>query len=158
MPATWIVVADSSRARLFRSTTGSRQISEVLDLVNPAAREPSRDLVTDADGRVFARGGKGQPTHASVPRTDPVEHQTELFAKRVVEAIEKGRVDTHYEELCLIAAPKFLGLLRANLGKEARKLVTREIDKDLSGDDPASIYERLTGHPVESPRERGSRI
>jgi protein required for attachment to host cells len=146
MPTTWIVVADSSRARMFRSTTGSRQISEVLDLVNPAAREPSRDLVTDADGRVFARGGRGQPTHASVPRADPVEHETELFAKRVTEAIEKGRVDTHYEELCLIAAPKFLGLLRANLGKEARKLVTREIDKDLSQKTDKEILEYLHAH------------
>jgi protein required for attachment to host cells len=131
---------------MFHSTTGSRQINEVLDLVNPAAREPGREMVTDADGRVFARGGRGQPSHAAVPRADPVTHETERFAKRVVEAIEKGRVEAHYDDLCLIAAPKFLGLLRANLGKEARKLVKREIDKDLSQKNAREILEYLRAH------------
>jgi protein required for attachment to host cells len=141
MSTTWIVAADSGRARIFQSTTGSRQIGEVLDLVNPAAREPGRDLVTDADGRVFAHGGKGQPAHAAAPRADPVEHETELFAKRVAEAVERGRTAHEFDNLCLIAAPKFLGLLRKNLGKESRKLVRREIDKDLSRSSPAEILE-----------------
>lgn len=132
MARTWIVVADASRARIFGSVTGSRQISEILDMVNPAAREPGRAQVTDADGRVYARGGPGQPSHAAAPRSDPVEHETELFAKRVAEALEKGRTNGEYQALCLVAAPKFLGLLRSNLGKDARRMVSREIDKDLS--------------------------
>jgi protein required for attachment to host cells len=141
MATTWIVVADAGRARVFQSTTGSRQISEILDFVNPVAREPSRDMVTDADGRVFAHGGKGQPAHAAVPRADPVEHETELFAKRVAEEVERGRTSSSFDELCLIAAPKFLGLLRKSLGKESHKLIHREIDKDLSRSSPAEILE-----------------
>jgi protein required for attachment to host cells len=96
--------------------------------------------------------------HGVFPSGDPVQHETELFAKRLCEVLDQARTQHRYDELCLVAAPKFLGLLRNNLSKEARKLVTREVDKDLSGDDPASIYQRLTGRPVESPRERGSRI
>lgn len=132
MATMWIVVADAGRARIFHSVKHSRQIGEIQDMVNPSAREPSRELVTDADGRVFARGGKGQPSHAAEPRADPVEHETELFAKRVAEALEKGRTGGKYDEVCLIAAPRFLGLLRANLGKVTRRMVSLEIDKDLS--------------------------
>lgn len=132
MTITWIVVADSSRARLFQSATGSRQISEIEDLVNPAAREMNRDLVTDAQGRRSGGGATSAPTRSAGAHSDPLEHEAELFAKRVTEAIEAGRTGSRYDDLCLIAAPKFLGLLRANLGKDARRLVSREIDKDLS--------------------------
>jgi protein required for attachment to host cells len=139
MMKTWIVSADAGRARIFQSTTGSRQIDEIADFVNPSAREPARDLVTDADGRVYAHGGRGQPSHASAPRADPVEHETELFAKRVAEAIDEARKAARFDDLCLVAAPKFLGLLRANLDKETRKLARREIDKDLSQKSAAEI-------------------
>lgn len=159
MDRTWVVVADSSRARILEIPPRSREIREIEDFVNPHGRAQSRELVSDADGRNNLRAsGAGNPMHGVFPSGDPVQHQTELFAKRLCEVLDLARSQHRYEQLYLVAAPKFLGLLRSNLSKEASKLVAQEIDKDLSADDPASIYQRVTGRPVESPRERGSRI
>jgi protein required for attachment to host cells len=159
MDTTWVVVADSSRARILEIPPRSREIHEIEDFVNPSGRAQSRELVTDAAGRSNLRAsGAGNPMHGVFPSGDPVQHETELFAKRLCEVLDQARMQHRYEELYLVAAPKFLGLLRNNLSKEASKLVTREIDKDLSADDPASIYQRVTGHAVESPRPGGSRM
>ena len=157
MDNTWIVVADSSRARIFEVPPRSREIHEVEDFVNPYGRAQARELQTDANGRAYARSGGDQPTHAMDPRSDPVAHETELFAKRLCQVLDQARAQHRYETLCLVAAPKFLGLLRGNLSKEAAKLVTREIDKDLSADDAASIYHRVTGKEPPSRREGGPR-
>jgi len=43
----------------------------------------------------------------------------------------------------LIAAPDFLGLLRKNLTREARKSIAKEIDKNLVLVDEVSIREYL---------------
>jgi protein required for attachment to host cells len=140
MALTWIVVADSSRARILEIAPRGREIHEVEDFVNPPGRAQGRELQTDADGRYYAKGGAGQPAHAAGPRTDPVEHEIELFAKRLGEFIEKARVDQRFGKLTLVAPPKFLGLLREGLTKEARKLVHKEIPKDLSQLTPAAIH------------------
>jgi len=158
MDNTWIVVADSSRARIFEVPPSSREIHEVEDFVNPYGRAQARELQTDAHGRAYARSGGDQPTHAMDSRSDPVAHETELFAKRLCEVLDQARVQHRYETLCLVAGPKFLGLLRGNLSKEATKLVTREIDKDLSADDAESIYQRVTGKEPPSHREGGPRL
>jgi len=45
----------------------------------------------------------------------------------------------HFDELVLVAPPKFLGMLRDELQNPLDKLVTRTVDKDLT---------RLTVHEL----------
>jgi protein required for attachment to host cells len=129
---TWIVVADSSRARIFETPERGREIHEIEDFVNPSARGPDRDLQTGADGRFHTKYGTGKAGHTVAPKIDPGRHEAELFAKRVGEYVDKARAEVRYDKLCLVAPPGFLGLLRGNLGKESRKLMQKEFAKDLS--------------------------
>jgi protein required for attachment to host cells len=131
MPTTWIVVADSSRARVFEVLDRNETLRELDDLVNPAGRQGERDLRTDTRGRFYGRGEQLQG-HTAMPNTDPMTHENELFAKTVAHYLEQARVEHRYERLCLIAAPKFLGLLRDKLSKQAQHLVFQELDKDIS--------------------------
>jgi protein required for attachment to host cells len=146
---TWIVVADSSRARIFEAPDRRRQINEILDLVNPAAQEPGREIESDARGRYHAKGGAAasQIGHSLERKEDPIEHETELFAKRLAAYVDKARSEVRYDKLCLVAPPKFLGLLRGNLGKESHKVLKREIPKDLSKSDPPTILEYVRRLP-----------
>jgi protein required for attachment to host cells len=131
MVKTWIVVADNSRARIFEVIDRNETLHELDDLVNPAGRLHDSELRTDNVGRYYGRGERMQG-HSAQPRTDPGEHETELFAKTVAHYLEQARVEHRYARLCLMAAPKFLGLLRQNLSKNARDLVFEELAKDVS--------------------------
>ena len=71
------------------------------------------------------------------------EHATELFVKRVSDYLDKARNDHRYDRLHLVAAPKFLGQLRKELGKEVQKLVTSELPKDLSWLDARELEAKL---------------
>lgn len=130
MKTTWIVAADSSRARVLQVTGRERRLEEIEDLLNPEGRLQDRELADDQLGRW---SGPDRPGGNSMP--DPVsprEHVVERFAKRVGEYLDKARTEHRYEALVLLAPPKFLGTLRAELGKEVSKLVVRELAKDVS--------------------------
>lgn len=127
MANTWIVAADSSRAR-FLQVAGRERLIEVASLLNPEARMDDRDLITDAHPRFRGTGGPGSDRQ----ETSAQEHATDLFAKRVGNYLEKARTDHRYDELVLVAPPKFLGMLRRSLDKEVAKRVVDELPKDLS--------------------------
>ncbi len=132
MQTTWIVAADSSRARIFEELDEEHHLLEVRDFANPAGRANQGDLLTDVpDRRNFPKGAQGG-THDGEPAQDAIEHANEMFSKAVGEYLERARNDHLFDRLCVIAPPKFLGLLRQNLSKEAQKMVEEEIDKDIS--------------------------
>jgi len=54
-----------------------------------------------------------------------------LFAKRLADRIEQGRVERRFERLCFVAPPRFLGLLREKCSRETAKLVEFELAKDF---------------------------
>lgn len=113
-------------------------LHEIEDLANPAGRANSRELETDGRGRFYGKGEREQG-HTAEPSVNPVEHETELFSKRVGEFLDQARIEHRYDKLCLIAYPKFLGLMRQNLSKEVQKLVEDEVPKDISGLDVREI-------------------
>jgi protein required for attachment to host cells len=142
MKATWIVVADQSRARIFTLHIPDRTAHQLEQFDNPEGRAHNRDLVTDGDGRYFGKGDRHQG-NAATPGESAVEHEVELFAKRLATHLEKCRMEQKFERLRLVAAPKFLGLLRNNLTKEVTKLVEDSVAKDVAGLDDNALAEYL---------------
>lgn len=132
MQTTWILAADSSRARIFELHGAQDHLREIEDFVNPEGRASDTEINTDNLGR-FATKGHGVQAHTGEPNVGPVEHETALFSKRVSDFLDQARIAHRYDKLCLIAFPKFLGLMRQNLSKEVQKLVEDEVPKDISG-------------------------
>lgn len=130
MQTTWILAADSSRARIFEMQGAQDHLREIEDFANPAGHEQNQEISSDARGRYFGKGRQQGDT--AEPQVDEVEHETELFSKTVSAYLDKARVEHRYDKLCLIAFPKFLGLMRRNLSKEAQQLVEDEVPKDIS--------------------------
>ena len=139
MTTTWIIAADSSRARILQVTDREKALAEIDDLLNPEGRVDDRQLTTDAHARFHGSSGPASDRE----ETSAVEHATELFAKRVGDYLDKARTAHKYDRLHLVAPPRFLGQLRKELGKEVQKLVTDELPKDLSWLKTRDLQERL---------------
>ena len=138
MTTTWIIAADSSRARILQVTDRKQHLDEIEDLLNPQGRVDDRQLTTDAQPRFHGSSGPASDRE----ETSAARHATELFAKRVGEYLDKARSAHRYDRLHLIAPPKFLGQLRKELGKEVQKLVAEELPKDLSWLNARDIEQR----------------
>jgi protein required for attachment to host cells len=65
---TWILVADGTRARIFRNEGPFKGLQPALDRAFEASAPPTRALGTDRPGRV--RESANSERHAMVPRVD----------------------------------------------------------------------------------------
>ncbi len=142
MKSTWIVVAESARARIFTLSGIGAKLQEVTDLSHPESRLHDTELTSGLPGRTFDIQGQGR--HAMEPATDPKEREARAFAVEIARHIERGRNDGNFDALVLIAPPKFLGRLRAELSKPARDTLAGEIDKNLVEADTKTIERQVS--------------
>lgn len=125
-----IVVADSAAARILTTENESSKLVEAGDMIHSASRLKEKDLLTDRAGGNRANGGGGG-NHAFDHKTDAQEHEKELFAGQLAREIGKICKKKKVLRLYLVAPPKFLGALRAELDQQTASLVEAEINKDL---------------------------
>ncbi|MGR9053376.1 MAG: host attachment protein [Gammaproteobacteria bacterium] len=142
MKYTRVIVAESSRARLFAFISKNEPLLEVDDMLNPAGRAHESELTSDLPGRAFGSTGSGTK-HSLEPKTTPKEQAAIDFAKKIAEHIEKERTDGKLSSIILASSPKFLGILRRSLSDEALKLVDSSIDKNLVELSEAEIRQHL---------------
>lgn len=165
MSKTWIIVADSSRARILSPAdeepksldeiihyvgragyagpekTSAPKFDELADLVHPASQLKPQELETDRGGRVKGPGAN-EPYDS---RHVDFDHQrAEEFARELVDYLTKARQEHRFDELVLVAPPKFLGVLREKLPKTLRDLVADEIDREYTLLSAQKIQQRLS--------------
>src|SRR2546425_11780624 len=87
MTTTWIIAADSSRARILQVTDRERNLAEIEDLLNPEGRVDDRQLTTDAHARFHGSSGPASDRE----ETSAVEHATQPFAKRLGDYPDQAR-------------------------------------------------------------------
>jgi protein required for attachment to host cells len=141
MTRTWVVVADSAVARVFVVPGNGEPMRELETFAHPEARLAVRELTSDLPGRAFDSVGGGR--HGMQSKVGPKEQEAISFARFVADRIESGRTGHEYERLVLVAAPAFLGHLRAALDTDTRRLVAGELDHDYVKMGPADIRKHL---------------
>ena len=75
--------------------------------------------------------------------SDSHRHEAEGFARELARHLEAARAAGRLEALVIVAAPRFLGLLRDELDEPTRRCIRRTIDKSLRGKSPSEIAGHL---------------
>lgn len=133
----WILVADESRARLFSAGAADGELVQVAAIEHPEGRMHGRDLTRDKpDGSHSSVGGVH---HGFEPRTPVHEKIAREFARELSALLEAGRVGHAFDQLTLVAEPKFLGLLRAALNEDLSRLVVRSLSRNHTHSTPEQI-------------------
>lgn len=144
MHKTWIVVADSARARIFERDGRWQELNEFRDLAHPESRLRNGDLRTGGRGEQME--STRQSSHDSDWENSPAETEATRFAREVARALQEGRNEGGYEKLVLIAAPAFLGRLREKLDPATAHCVVQELDKNWARQPTAKIRSLLERH------------
>ncbi len=127
--ATWVVLADSSRARILRTDAALTEAPVVVEeLVHPAGRLRESELVEDGG---HSRGsGPGARSDAGTPTARDTE--VERFAKRLGDYLADGRKAGRFDGIVLAAPPRFLGILRKQLDPLTLDRVHTSVGKQLA--------------------------
>ena len=132
MGTTWVLLADEGRARFLALTEPGSDLVDIEELTDAAAHADDADFRHDAFPR---RGGGGDLRTGGdaigASAEDKLDHEAELFARRIAGHLAEARSKGRFERLHIAAAPRFLGRLRKALDPQVAKMVVDEVDKDL---------------------------
>jgi protein required for attachment to host cells len=134
---TRVVLADQAGARFYEVDAiggAFRQVGEMSDF---KARLHDRDFKSDRPGRVYdhAQGSlhrRGAVAHhATGGEETPRRHEAFAFASRIAQSLESARNAHEFDQLVVMAGPRFMGMLRTAMPKHLQELVVVEVLKDL---------------------------
>lgn len=142
MDVTWVIVADSARARFFNWQT-NRQLVEFETMICADQRLHESELVSDRQGRISTSSSG----HHGVGHADGIkEHERDSFADEIASRIDRGRTSNQFNKLVLVAPPQSLGRIRSRLDGPCAKMVVHTIDKDLTRLLPQALAEYIPEH------------
>ena len=146
-----VVVADESRAILYSHDTLSGPLRQLTALDNEAARMKTEELISDRGGRSFDSHGHGRHTMVG-EKNGPKHHAAEIFAKQIADRIASSTHKGTCRGFALVAAPRFLGMLRDAISSSTKAEPWTSVDKDVVDKDAAVIRELLTkSSPAQRP-------
>lgn len=79
-------------------------------------------------------------------KVDPKKRAAMAFAKIIAKRLSGAVRDGECDEVALIAAPRFLGMLRNALSKAGNVVPAWSIDKEMVGKNTAAIEKLLDAH------------
>jgi protein required for attachment to host cells len=136
---TWILVANSSLARLYANAGPKKGLTLIKELAHPESRQKNSDLVTDRSGFMQSAGnGHG----ARQPQTEPKQNEARNFALELAEELHQGRTTNQVHRIILVAPPAFMGLINASIDGPTSQMVSDRFEKDYTKAPP----KELAGH------------
>ena len=136
-----VVVADESSAIVYARDSRSGPLRKLFSLDNEIARMKTEQLISDSGGRSFDSHGKGRHTMSS-EKADPKKTAAAAFAKLIATRIAKVMHDGTCRGFALVAAPRFLGVLRDAFAIATTVEPYATVDKEVVGQD-AEVIEKL---------------
>ena len=120
----WVLVADSSRARIFEVKIGSDAFELVSEFPHAGGHKHHHDGAADA--------------HNHAAHTQ--------FARELCHALSQGLNSHRCGRIVIAANPEFLGHLREVADHNLQKHISEAVHKDYTTLNPRELAERLRDH------------
>lgn len=145
MQTNWLLVADEGVARICQWQGSDAHFQDVETLTHASAHAKAADLRRDAQGRRTGHGARSGTSVTNSASLDPEHAEAVLFADRVNEWLADARQAGRFDRLRIVAAPRFLGLLRQSIKPDVAAAVFDEIPKDLVNESRTDLERRFLG-------------
>lgn len=133
---TWVVVANSSEARIF-SIDANYSLQETDILEHNESRLHVRDLSADRPGKAHDITGVSR---FSMGQQTPIKDtEANIFADELSKHLNAAFHSGSLERIYLAATPSFLGVLRPLLSQPVSGIIVSEVAKDLTKLRPEEI-------------------
>jgi len=129
MTKIWVLIADSSHAEIVEVEGMGKTIHILKHFEHKKSRAKNLHLESDRPGHT--NDPVGGQRHAMEPKSHPHDHERQLFATQLIEALDKAHQDKRFEQFAIIAPPTFLGDLNHSMPKQLKSALLREINHDI---------------------------
>lgn len=129
MGTMWVLTGNASFAKIYEIKGHGKHIKEIHHFDNPEGRMKPGEILQDKPGRTFDRFGPAR--HALGTEVDVKAHEQKMFASKLCAFLKEGKSNNAFDELALVVPPQFLGDLKDAVDGQVKKIISKEIDKDL---------------------------
>ncbi|MDP2023452.1 MAG: host attachment protein [Hydrogenophaga sp.] len=143
MTKQWILVANSSIARIFVRNSRSEPLEVVETIPHPDGRLLRSELARDRPGH--ERSDTSTAAARFEPHTDPKRKSQHQFAREIAARLDEGLSTAQFDKLLLFVSSPLLGELKAALSRPADQRVEVAQDIDFSALDVGEIETRIQG-------------
>jgi protein required for attachment to host cells len=155
----WVLVADEALARILRWPEEGDELEDVEAITDPAAHLREGEFERDSAGRRAGSAPQGSRQGTQQHRLrgtssitasageEDLHLEGQSFAKRVASHLAEAWRQKRFDELRIVAAPRFLGYLRKELDPHVKAAVSDELSKDLIHEGNSALSKRLFGAP-----------
>ena len=137
----WILVANSSHARVYEARGQGTALNLVRELEHPQSRQKAADLVSDRPGH--AASGRGGRRTAYAPDTEVRRNEQEHFAHDIAHDLSGAHAERRFDKLLLVASAPFLGIVKSKLSKAVARDLIHTIDKDYTVLDAKALADAI---------------
>jgi protein required for attachment to host cells len=130
MKTTWILIANASEARLFKTEKHPKDMELIDEFHHPESRQKVVNLVTGGIGSY--RKASSTPKSSFEEPTNPKQVEVENFAHELAAKLNEGRNKNLYKNLVLIAPSQFRGLLNKYCNEHVKSLILVALNKDYT--------------------------
>jgi len=141
MKRTWILVANSTRARCFEAGADHAGWELLGSFAAPGARAKGSELVSDRKG--YEEIGHGRGSASMGQHSSPRELVRDEFARDLARFLNAGVATQRCSALVILASLPFLGRVKAHLSTTAEKALSSAIARDMTALDPLAMAQRL---------------
>ena len=127
MTTTRVIVANDAGARAFEHRGPGKPLIQLSEVAFEDGRRHAGEL--EEGGRGFGRGG--QSRHGYEPHQDSRQHAVAHFARVLAQDLARDFHLGAFQQLVLVAPPRFLGLLRDALDGKLTRALIGTVAKDL---------------------------
>lgn len=140
---TLVMVLDGAKLLLFRNDGDAKYPVLTTVVHEEVADPPSRDLGSDAPGRVQSSTGTKRSSYGD---TDWHVQSEEDFARHGASVLDETASAQPEAGVVVIAPPRTLAQLRKHYGRATSRQLIGEIDKDLAGHVTDDIVEVIAAY------------
>jgi protein required for attachment to host cells len=137
----WIVVADSSKARIFEYQGPGKPFKLINKLEHPEGRLKPSELGENQTGETFDRFGHGR--HKTEPVVDVKEEENKRFAIEIADYLKQAKLNNQFDSLYIASGPSLLGHLKDKIDSNTNKVVQAWISKNLANIEDREIHEHF---------------
>jgi protein required for attachment to host cells len=137
---TWIVVADTRRARIFEAARSLKEMTELEDFVHEISEH-----VAESDDSRSRFVVQAHASHGVEPSMTPRTKAMKSFAREIAQYLHKNFLEHRFDECVLAAPPEFLGVLREESNGRLQHAITQTVTKDLTRLNDRELQEFFVG-------------
>lgn len=130
MEATWVVLANDCRLRVFEIQGSVGILHEIVDFLSPKGKADIKKAFETIQPDSFTCSDSASADNNEADVWNALAHQGDLFSKQISSYIERARKNRCFAKMRIVGSRGFLKLLREYMTEDAKCLIEKEFVDD----------------------------